>query len=264
MHFVVCIKQVPNTTKVRIDPETNTLVRAGVESIVNPFDENALEMALVLKEQNPASKVTAVCMGPPQAADALKECVSRGVDGVLLLCDRAVAGSDTWATSYAIARAIQSLPEPADLILFGKQAIDGDTAQVGPGVAEHLGLPCITFVRAAKIAEPGRIVLERVWEDGWEEIVSPLPAAVTVLKEANVPRLPSLRGKMAAKKMQIPLTTAADIGAEAEKIGLKASPTRVVRIFSPPQKTGGEKWTGLSGEEAGAKLAAALKDRNII
>lgn len=264
MHFVVCIKQVPNTTKVRIDPETNTLVRAGVESIVNPFDENALEMALVLKEQNPGSKVTAVCMGPPQAADALKECVSRGVDEVLLLCDRAVAGSDTWATSYAIAQAVKSLPEPADLILFGKQAIDGDTAQVGPGVAEHLGLPCITFVRAAKIAEPGRIALERVWEDGWEEIVSPLPAAVTVLKEANVPRLPSLRGKMAAKKLQIPLTTAADIGADPDKIGLKASPTRVVRIFSPPQKTGGEKWTGLSGEEAGAKLAAALKDRNII
>jgi len=264
MHFVVCIKQVPNTTKVRIDPETNTLVRAGVESIVNPFDENALEMALTLKEQNPPSTVTAICMGPPQAADALKECVSRGADAVVLLCDRAVAGSDTWATSYAIAQAVKSLPVPADLVLFGKQAIDGDTAQVGPGVAEHLGLPCVTFVRAAKIAGEKTIALERVWEDGWEEINCPLPAAATVLKEANVPRLPSLRGKMAAKKLQIPLTTAADVHAEADKIGLKASPTRVVRIFSPPQKTGGEKWTDLSGEDAGKKLASALRERKII
>ena len=130
MHIVVCVKQVPNTTQVRINPETNTLVREGVESIMNPFDENALEMALQLKEKHPGTKVTVLTMGPPQAAEVLKEAVGRGADAVVLLCDRAFAGSDTWATSYALSTTIAKLEKP-DLVLFGKQAIDGDTAQVG-------------------------------------------------------------------------------------------------------------------------------------
>ena len=147
MHIVVCVKQVPNTTQVRINPETNTLVRDGVESIMNPFDENALEMALQLKEKHAGAKVTVLTMGPPQAAEVLKEAVGRGADDVMLLCDRAFAGSDTWATSYALSMAIRKMATPPDLVLFGKQAIDGDTAQGGPGLAVWRGMPGIAYAR---------------------------------------------------------------------------------------------------------------------
>lgn len=263
MHFVVCIKQVPNTTQVRIDPERNTLIRAGVESVINPFDENALEMALQLKEGHPGSKVTALCMGPKQAEDALRECVGRGADGVMLLCDRAVAGSDTWATSYALAQAIRGMGEGVDMVLFGKQAIDGDTAQVGPGVAEWLGMPCVTYVRAAEV-EGGKARLERAYEDGWERLEVQLPCAVTVLKEANTPRMASLRGRMAAKRLHIEAVTAAGIGADLGHVGLAASPTRVVRIFSPPQKTGGEKWVGEEASVVGGKVAGWLREQGIV
>jgi electron transfer flavoprotein beta subunit len=263
MNIVVCLKQVPNTTQVKINPETNTLVRDGVESIMNPFDENALEMALQLKEANPGSKVTAVTMGPPQAAEVLKEAVGRGADEVVLLCDRAVAGSDTLATSYAVAKAATRGGMP-DLILFGKQAIDGDTAQVGPGVAQWLGIPCVTYVRKCEVAGEGKVRLERTYEDGYEVLEAPLPCALTVGKEANVPRMASLRGKMAAKRMTIAPVTAAELGADASRLGLKASPTHVVRIFSPPPKQGGEKWEA-GDDPAGAakKLADALASRNL-
>lgn len=214
MHIVVCVKQVPNTTQVRINPETNTLIRDGVESIMNPFDENALEMALQLKEKHPGTKVTVVTMGPPQAADILKEAVGRGADAVVLLSDRAFAGSDTWATSYALSTAIGKLEKP-DLVLFGKQAIDGDTAQVGPGVAVWLGMPCITYARAIEIAD-GEATVERLYEDGYEKLAVSLPCALTVLKEANVPRMASLRGKMAAKKLVIEPMTAEMSGADRQ------------------------------------------------
>ncbi len=192
MHIVVCVKQVPNTTQVRINPETNTLVREGVESIMNPFDENALEMALQLKEQHAGTKVTVLTMGPPQAAEVLKEAVGRGADAVVLLSDRAFAGSDTWATSYALSMAIRQMEKP-DLILFGKQAIDGDTAQVGPGVADWLDLPCIAYARKIEVAN-GVAQVERAYEDGYEKLEVALPCVLTVLKEANVPRMASLRG----------------------------------------------------------------------
>lgn len=264
MHIVVCLKQVPNTTQVKINPETNTLVRDGVESIMNPFDENALEMALQLKEAHPGTRVTAVTMGPPQAADILKEAVGRGADDVLLLCDRAVAGSDTLATSYAISCAVRSLGTP-DLVLFGKQAIDGDTAQVGPGVADWLGIPCVACVRKCEIAEDGRTAtVERVSEDTYDVVQAPLPCALTVVKEANVPRMASLRGKMAARKLAIEPTTAAATGADPALLGLAASPTHVVRIFSPPAKSGGAKWEGLEPAEAAQKLVAELKNRKLV
>lgn len=263
MHIAVCIKQVPNTTQVRINPETNTLIRDGVESVINPFDENALELALVLKEQNPGTTVTAICMGPMQAGDALKECVARGADAAILLCDRAVAGSDTWATSYALARTIQKMPEAPALILFGKQAIDGDTAQVGPGVAEWLGMPCITYVRAAAI-EDGKLLIERAFEDGWEKLSAAMPCALTVLKEANIPRMASLRGKMAAKKLVLEPTTAEAIEAAPDHIGLNASPTRVVRIFSPPPKTGGQVWKDEEPAAVAEKLVATLRESKLI
>ncbi|MBR3582203.1 MAG: electron transfer flavoprotein subunit beta/FixA family protein [Kiritimatiellae bacterium] len=264
MHIVVCLKQVPNTTQVKINPETNTLVRDGVESIMNPFDENALEMALQLKEAHPGTRVTALTMGPPQAADILKEAVGRGADDVLLLCDRAVAGSDTLATSYAISCAVRSLGSP-DLVLFGKQAIDGDTAQVGPGVADWLGIPCVACVRKCEIAADGKTAtVERVSEDAYDVVEAPLPCALTVVKEANVPRMASLRGKMAARKLAIEPTTAAATGADPALLGLAASPTHVVRIFSPPAKTGGAKWEGLEPAEAAQKLVAELKNRKLV
>ncbi len=264
MHIVVCLKQVPNTTQVKINPETNTLVRDGVESIMNPFDENALEMALQLKEAHPGTRVTALTMGPPQAADILKEAVGRGADDVLLLCDRAVAGSDTLATSYAISCAVRSLGAP-DLVIFGKQAIDGDTAQVGPGVADWLGIPCVACVRKCEIAADGKTAtVERVSEDAYDVVEAPLPCALTVVKEANVPRMASLRGKMAARKLAIEPTTAAATGADPALLGLAASPTHVVRIFSPPAKTGGAKWEGLEPAEAAQKLVAELKNRKLV
>jgi len=261
VHVVVCIKQVPNTTEVKINPETNTLIRDGVESIINPFDENALEAALVLKDKT-GCKVTVLTMGPPQAEAALREALSRGVDDVVLLCDRAFAGSDTWATSYAIAQAIRNL-EKADLILFGKQAIDGDTAQVGPGVAEMLDLPVITYVRKLEV-EGDKVKVERVFEDGYERMEVPMPAVITVLKEMNVPRMASLKGRMRAKKAEIKMLTAAAINADPEKVGLKGSPTRVVKIFSPPAKMGGMKIEGGEPQEMADVLVSKLRERKII
>ena len=261
MHVVVCIKQVPGTTKVQINPETNTLIREGVEAIINPFDENALEAALVLKETKGA-KVTVVCMGPPQAETALRETLARGADDVVLLCDRAFAGSDTWATSYALAQGIRML-DKVDIVFCGKQAIDGDTAQVGPGVAEFLGWPVITYVRKLEV-DGEKVKIERTFEDGYEKIEAPLPVVVTTVKEMNVPRMASLKGRMAAKKAQIKLVTADAAKADPNEIGLKGSPTRVVRIFTPPKKVAGVKIDGTEPLLAAREIVAKLRDQKLI
>lgn len=261
MHIVVCVKQVPGTTKVQINPETNTLIRDGVEAIINPFDENALEAALVLKDTIGA-KVTVICMGPPQAESALRETMARGADDVVLLCDRAFAGSDTWATSYALAQGVRAL-DKVDLVFCGKQAIDGDTAQVGPGVADWLDLPCIAYARKIEVTN-GVAQVERAYEDGYEKLEVALPCVLTVLKEANVPRMASLRGKMAAKKLSIVPLTAEGVGADPAKLGLNASPTRVVKIFSPPPKTGGVKWQGEEPAVMAQRLADVLRERKLI
>jgi len=261
MHVVVCIKQVPNTTDVRIDPETNTLIREGVESIINPFDENAIEAALQLKDSLGA-KVTVITMGPPQAESALRDALAMGADDVYLVSDRALAGSDTWATSYALAQAIRKIG-PADLILCGKQAIDGDTAQVGPGIAEFLDLPIVTYIRKLEVAD-GKVRVERVFEDGFEVIETPIPVVLTVLKEMNVPRLPSLKGRMRAKRAEIKTLSAADIEADPALIGLKGSPTRVIKIFSPPRKSGGMKLDGTSPMDAARIVIEKLREQRII
>src|SRR3989339_357449 len=243
MDIIVCIKQVPDTTEVKINPETNTLVREGVPSIVNPFDENAIEAALALKEQH-GGKVTVITMGPPQAKEALKQAVAMGADEVYLVSDRAFAGSDTWATSYTLSQAIKKIGN-YDLILCGKQAIDGDTAQVGPGIAEWLNIPQVTF--AVKIEVDGtKVKAERLLEEVNEVVETTLPAMITVVKQINSPRLPSLKGMMRAKKAEVKMLSAADIGADPKNLGLNASPTSVVKIFTPPAKGGGEI---LSGEK---------------
>ncbi|PIQ88409.1 MAG: electron transfer flavoprotein subunit beta [Candidatus Omnitrophica bacterium CG11_big_fil_rev_8_21_14_0_20_42_13] len=248
MNVIVCIKQVPDTTNVRINPETNTLVREGVESIINPFDMYAIEEGLRIKEKFGA-KVTVLTMGPPQAEAALREAISLGADEAILLSDRAFAGSDTWATSYALSRAIEKIKD-FDIILCGKQASDGDTAQVGPGIAAHLDLPQVTYVK--KIEEIGDkiIKVERMTEEGFEILEGKLPILLTVVKEINEPRLPSLKGKMRAKQASIIKWTAADVSASGSLLGLNGSPTQVVKIFSPEKRKNGKIFDGDINEAA--------------
>lgn len=257
MHFVVCIKQVPDTTDVKIDPETNTLMREGVESIINPFDMYAIEEGLRLRERA-GGKVTAISMGPPQAQAALREAISMGVDEAVLISDRAFAGSDTWATSYTLTMALRRIGDYS-VILCGKQASDGDTAQVGPGIAAHLDLPQVTYVRKIDDIADDRIVAERLLEAGYEVIQTSVPCVLTVVKEINEPRLPSLKGKMTARKAEIPTWTAEELGADREKIGLDGSPTKVLKIFTPKPREGGEILAG-EPEAAVAQLVEKLKD----
>jgi len=249
----VCIKQVPDTTNVRINPETNTLVREGVQSIINPFDVYAIEEAVRLKEKH-GGTVTVITMGPPQASEALRECISLGADSVYLVSDRAFAGADTLATAYALSCAIRHLGG-AEVILMGRQAIDGDTGQVGPGVAENLDISHVTDIRKIEEVTDGRIVVERLLEEGYARIAARLPVVLTVVKEINTPRLPSLKGKLAAKKAEVPVLKASDIGADVQRLGLNGSPTQVMKIFTPPKPGGGKKFTGEPAQTVGELLS---------
>ncbi|MBN1308528.1 MAG: electron transfer flavoprotein subunit beta/FixA family protein [Chitinispirillaceae bacterium] len=261
MIIVVCIKQVPGTTQVHINPETGTLIRDGVEAVVNPFDEYAVEEALRIKEKN-GGIVKAITMGPPQAEAALRSVIALGVDEGILVTDRLFAGSDTWATSYTLSCAIKSIGA-FDLIICGKQAIDGDTAQVGPGVAEMLDIPFVAWVRKVEDITPTSIRVERMMEEGYDSIEMPLPALITVVKEINTPRMASLKGKMRAKSAPIVKRDAASFPVRAERVGLKGSPTQVLRSFVPEKKSGGEK---ISGDVADlvAKIKSTILDLEII
>ena len=238
MNIIVCIKQVPETTEVKINPETNTLIREGVKSIVNPFDMYAIEESVRLKEKF-GGKATVITMGPPQAEAVLREAISLGVDAGILLSDRAFAGSDTWATSYALSAAIKKIGA-FDLIVCGKQASDGDTAQVGPGISAHLDIPQVTYVKKIEEVKDNFARVERMTEEGYEIIEVPLPALITVVKEINTPRLPSLKGMMRAKQAKIIHWKASDIEAESSCVGLAGSPTQVVKIFTPAPRVGGQ------------------------
>jgi len=237
--IAVCIKQVPDTTDVKINPKTNTLIREGVASITNPFDEYAVEEALRIKEKH-GGEVHVISMGPPQAVEVLKNALAVGADKVYLISDKAFAGADTLATAYTLAKMIQTIGG-ADLVICGKQAIDGDTAQVGPGVATRMGIPQLTYVSKVREIDPDRkrIVVERLLENGREVVESSLPALMTVVKDINEPRHPSLLGIKRVAKTQIPILAAKDIGADENRIGLKGSPTWVVRVFSPEARGAG-------------------------
>ncbi|HEX7713400.1 MAG TPA: electron transfer flavoprotein subunit beta/FixA family protein [Bacillota bacterium] len=261
MKIVVCVKQVPDTTEVKINPETNTLVREGVASILNPFDMYAVEEALRIKEKLGGS-VTVISMGPPQVAEQLRETIGMGVDDAVLLSDRAFAGSDTLATSYALSKGIAKIGA-VDLIICGKQAIDGDTAQVGPEIAENLGIPHITYVKKVEEISAEGLTVERMNEDGYDRVQLPLPALLTVVKEINEPRLPSLKGMMRAKKAVITTWSAADIGADPVRCGLNGSPTWVKRIFIPEIKCQGEMFSG-TPEAQVKSLVDALLTRRIV
>jgi len=263
MRIIVCIKPVPDTeaiNRVRIDPQTGTLVREGIPSIINPFDENAVEEALRIKERR-GGEVICLSMGPPQAKEALRKALALGVDEAILLSDPLFAGSDTLATSYTLSQGIRKIGK-FDLILTGKQAIDGDTAQVGPGLAEWLGIPQLTFVRKIEVGE-GKIKAERTLEDSYELVEVPLPCLITVTKEINTPRYPSLKGILRAKKKEIQVWTSKDLPVEEDKLGLDGSPTRVIRVFTPPPPRGGEILSGSLSEQA-EKLLKELEKRSLI
>ncbi|MFZ7101532.1 MAG: electron transfer flavoprotein subunit beta/FixA family protein [Peptococcaceae bacterium] len=261
MKIIVCIKQVPDTTEVKIDPQTNTLIRKGVPSIVNPYDKNALETALQLREKH-SGKVTVLTMGPPQAAEALRECLAMGADEAFLISDRAFGGADTLATSYTLAQAIQRLGV-FDLIICGMQAIDGDTAQVGPEIAEHLGIAQVTYV--SKIKKLGnKLEVRRDQEFFYEVIEAELPLLITVVKTSNEPRLPTCRGIMKSLGTEIPLLGLKDIAVDERKIGLQGSPTQVRKIFSPPQRTQCIKIKKHTAQDAVTELFQKLSDAKII
>ncbi len=252
MHTVCCLKQVPDTAQVRIDPETNTLVRAGVESILNPFDLVALEQAMRLKEEH-GGKVTAIAMGPPQAKSILRQALSMGADEAVLLSDRAFAGADTLATSYTLAMAIQTLDRqtPVDLVICGKQAIDGDTAQTGPGIATRLKYAQLTYVSMVQWVDPEKrkIQVARTVGGGTEVVLADLPALLTVELELARPRRAALPLLIASLKAPVSVWDAEAIGALGSMVGIKGSPTWVRRISSPAQREGGPKFSGVSDPE---------------
>jgi electron transfer flavoprotein beta subunit len=239
MHIIVPIKQVPETSNVKMDPETGTMVRSGVEAIVNPLDLYAIEAALRLREAH-GGTVTTVSMGPPKAETALREAMAMGCDEGVLLSDRKFAGADTWATAYTLAQAIRKL-EDADLIICGERATDGDTGQVGPGIAAFLDLPLATYVGCILEVEESTLRVERLVEGGAEILQTPLPAVLTVVKEVAYPRLPTLRGKQRAKRTDVPVWGPDAIDADPTCIGLKGSPTRVVKIEAPKVAREGER-----------------------
>jgi len=257
MNIIVCVKQVPNTTEIKIDPVTNTLIREGVESILNPFDAYAVEEAVRMKERY-GGMVTAICMGPNQAEETLRETVAVGVDNIILLSDRRFAGADTLATSLTLATAIKKIGD-YDLIFTGQQAIDGDTGQVGPGIASHLDICQCCFVRKIDEVNEGTITLQRLMEDGSDRLKLKLPAVISVVKEINTPRLPSLRGKRNARIVPLTVWNADDLGLDEKEIGLNGSPTQVIKIFTPKHEKKTEKYV-VSPEEAADLIVKKLDE----
>jgi electron transfer flavoprotein beta subunit len=253
LKIIVCIKQVPDTTNIRIDPETNTLIREGVESIINPFDEYALEEGIRLQEEY-GGETSALSMGPPQVENALRNTLSMGIQNAYLLCDRAFAGADTLATGYTLAAGIRKLGG-ADIILMGRQAIDGDTGQVGPGVAENLGIAHITDIKKIeRVGEDGTLIVQRAVEDGYVRLKTRLPVLLTVVKEINEPRLPSLKNKMLARKKEIKIWNKDDLEVDPDRLGLNGSPTWVTKIFTPPKSQRGMLFKGEKSEAVSALL----------
>ncbi|WMJ78791.1 MULTISPECIES: electron transfer flavoprotein subunit beta/FixA family protein [unclassified Sedimentibacter] len=260
MNIVVCIKQVPDTTEVRLDPKTGTLIREGVPSIINPDDKAGLEAALRLKDETGAH-VTVLSMGPPQADLALREALAMGADEAILLTDRAFGGADTWATSSTIAAAIKNLKY--DLIITGRQAIDGDTAQVGPQIAEHLGLANISYVEDIKI-EGNYVIIKRQYEDRYHTIKAEMPVLITALSELNKPRYMTPGGIFDAFRANNPTVwNLKDIDVDTDNIGLKGSPTKVKKSFTKGAKSAGKVFS-LEPQESAELIVDKLKEKFIL
>lgn len=265
MRIVVPIKQVPETGDVRLDEKTGTMLREGVESIVNPLDLYAIETALRIRDEQ-GGEVIALSMGPPAAAEALREAMAMGCDRGFLLSHRQFAGADTLATAYVLALAVQKIGR-ADLVICGERATDGDTGQVGPGMAASLGLPAATFVSRVEAAGEGSIRVERLVEGGRERLEMALPALLTVVKEIGTPRLPTLTGKRRANQSEVVVWGPDEIGAEAGRTGLGGSPTRVVRIFRPKVSRQGRTVSAKDSESAIRavdELIEFLESRNLV
>ena len=261
MNIIVCVKQVPDTAEVRIDPVKKTLIRDGVPSIINHDDKNALEEAIKMKDGRDDVTVTVVSMGPPQADVALREALAMGADEAILLSDRAFGGSDTWATSYIIAEAIKIVGD-YDIIFCGRQAIDGDTAQVGPQIAEKLGIPQITYVQNFKI-EGDKVICERALEDGYQVIETTMPCLLTAIKDLNEPRYPSVGGIFDAYEKEIKVWGINEVPIDTTKAGLKGSPTNVFRTFTPEPKGAGVMLEG-ADKETVKDLIARLQAKHIL
>lgn len=265
MNIIVCLKQVPDTNEVKINQETGTLIRDGVPSIINPDDKNGLEEALRLKDLH-GGKVTVVSMGPPQAKEALREAVAMGADEVYLISDRAFGGSDTWATATIISAAIEKIGN-YDLIICGRQAIDGDTAQVGPEIAEFLNLPQVTYAKNVRV-EGNKLVVNRFTETGDYVIEAEMPVLLTAIKELNEPRYPSVKGIYKGyetlKDEEIKVLTLADLDIDTTQIGLKGSPTNVYRSFVPVKSKESQIMNGKDKKEESNTLMSALHSLNLI
>jgi len=265
MKVVVCVKQVPEITDVKVNPETGTLIREGVTSILNPFCEYALDHAQNLKSEMPDIEVVALTMGPPQAKSALLRCLELGADRAVLISDRKFAGADTWATALTLSAAIRIAVPDFSLILMGKQAIDGDTAQVGPEVAEILSLPQITYgVEMQLTPNKKRIQVKRETESGYEVLEARLPAMVSISKGEPIRRVPSFQDVLKARLKDVSVLSADDLDLAETELGLKGSYTQVVKVFPPQQKQGGLKFEDIEPEVAARKIAAFLREEKFI
>jgi electron transfer flavoprotein alpha/beta subunit len=262
MKIIVCAKQVPDTNDVKIDHKKGTLIREGVPSILNPDDANALEAALELKDQNPGTTITVLTMGPNQAAYMIRECLAMGADDGCILSSRAFAGADTCATSKTLAAGIRFLGG-ADLVFCGRQAIDGDTAQVGPQLGQRLGIPVVSYVQSVKQESDTTLVVQRQLEDGYQEVEVKLPCLLTAVKELNTPRYMTVRGIVEAYEKEVRILTDKDLKLDPSECGLAASPTQVMRSFTPPPKGKGEILKG-GAQEAASLLADRLSASHLI
>ncbi|HIJ39892.1 MAG TPA: electron transfer flavoprotein subunit beta/FixA family protein [Deltaproteobacteria bacterium] len=263
MNIIVLVKQVPDTTDVKLDPKTGNLIREGIDSIINPDDRHALEAAILLKGST-GGKVTVLSMGPPQAIDAVSEALGMGADKGLLLSDRAFAGADTWATSTTLGKALKKIGD-YDLIICGRQAIDGDTAQIGPQVAEFLGIPQVSYVCGIEEVGERSMVVKRRLEDGYERLECSLPALLTVIGEMNAPRYATVGGLISAcrEKAPIKVWNAADIGMQVSEVGLEGSLTHVIKTFSPKFQRQGETLEGDTATKV-SSLMGKLKENRLL
>jgi electron transfer flavoprotein beta subunit len=261
LNILVCIKQVPNTLEIKINPKTNNLDREGIPCVMNPYDKNALEEAIRIKEKH-GGKITVISMGPPQTEEVLREALAMCADEAVLLTDRAFAGADTLATTYVLAHAVKKLGDDFDIIFCGKEAIDADTGQVGPGLAERLGIAQITFVEKLEVMD-NRVRANRKIEDGYEIVEADFPVLLTVTEKLNEPRYPKPINIMKAARKHITLWSTQDLGVSKEQVGQAGSPTVVGRLFTPEPKGKAEMFKG-EPEEMCEKLIAKLKSEKVI
>lgn len=261
MKIVVCIKQVPDTTEIRLDPVTGTLIRDGVPSIINPDDKGGLEEALKLKDIYGAH-ITVITMGPPQAEAALREAIAMGVDRAILLTDRKFAGADTLATSHALSSALKEIEY--DLIIAGRQAIDGDTAQVGPQIAEFLNIPQVTYVNNIEYSAENTYTVKRATEDGYMLLQVETPCLMTVLAEANKPRFMNVKDIVTAYNKEVEIWGVDRLSTVVpEKLGLNGSPTKVRKSFTKGAKSAGQLYE-VDPQEAAKIIVEKLKEKFII